>query len=213
MFNWIYWFSKVNKQINDLFNTKAEIRDVNELNNRLRKDHQASIDRLTNMITELRNDHERLSNLVTGLSHDNERLFQALATNIDEHDGLFEELKEQQHGLLCSLGLLSQDVTKLMNAESTREEVLVSEAEIGKNSGEPWANITFYEYDPSKGSKFEGDWNQEFIDNLKASGFTGRTDEEIFQKYMARVALHVSSRFEEEQETINRMKGIKSEFE
>ena len=102
---------------------------------------------------------------------------------------------------------------QIKNLEDKPQGLLVDEREIARNSGEPWANINFLEFDPVKGFRFEGDWNDEFIEHLKLAGFTGNTDEEIFQRYMARIALSISEKFEAQQKVTDEAKGKQSKFE
>lgn len=128
-----------------------------------------------------------------------------------------EGLVESQQNVDGRLDLISDIVQKLQKDVRTLEKeprgLLVDERELALNSDEPWANINFLEFDSAKGFRFEGDWNDAFIEHLKLVGFTGNSDEEIFQRYMARIALSISEKFEAEQKADDEAKGKQSKFE
>lgn len=74
--------------------------------------------------------------------------------------------------------------------EETKQEVSMyrarDEADEAKRSGtEPWIEIKSADFDTVKGIHIELDWNVAFVQYLKDSGFKGRDDEVIVQKWLA----------------------------
>lgn len=61
--------------------------------------------------------------------------------------------------------------------------------EAKRNSNEPWANIDVgHDVNENGQVRVLMDWNTAFIDMLKKAGYTGRNDEEIFQKYLLTIS-------------------------
>lgn len=129
--------------------------------------------------------------------------------------GIVNRLEHMVETLREDYKTLKQETTTSLDTikDKATNQILLNERELAQASDEPWANINFLEFDPQKGFRFEGDWNDAFIDHLKASGFSGNNDEEIFQKYMARIALSISEKFEATQQAMDEANGKQSAFE
>ena len=65
-----------------------------------------------------------------------------------------------------------------------------------KQSSEPWVEIIGIE-PTDQGIRTELDWNDAFIEYLKAEGITGSDDEQIIQHYVALLMQDMVSRMEE----------------
>ena len=69
--------------------------------------------------------------------------------------------------------------------ETTSEPVKVKTAkELATEKGEPWVTVldTKVNIENPRNGFFELDWNESFIAMLKANGFNGENDEEIYGK-------------------------------
>lgn len=117
---------------------------------------------LVDDITDLYNkDNE----LVMKLNTTNNDLLLLKAT-VEEQNKLYESIKEE-------FAKLKEQVTH----------------EAKRNSNEPWANIDVgHDVNENGQVRVLMDWNTAFIDMLKKAGYTGRNDEEIFQKYLLTIS-------------------------
>lgn len=81
---------------------------------------------------------------------------------------------------------LKQEAEERVARELEAEKRAKAEArEQMKNSDKPWVEVISMVEDPTQGAKIELDWNDAFIVYLKNNGFTGITDDQIIQKYIA----------------------------
>lgn len=165
---------------------------------------------------------DKTINNMTVLQHHAEELTEGVRSKLNGYEDLMELVIEKMAGRIENLeseldkgGITIQGLLKRIEALEGRrpDQLLVDEREIARSGDDPWANITFVEFDQVKGFKFEGDWNDAFITNLRQSGITGNSDEEVFQKYMARVALNISEKFESNKKVVDDVRGVQSEFE
>jgi len=70
-------------------------------------------------------------------------------------------------------------------ARRTREEATYNEYNNAmQESPEPWVDLKGYQETP-QGLKISLDWNDAFINYLKAQGLTGMNDDEIVHKYLS----------------------------
>ena len=60
-----------------------------------------------------------------------------------------------------------------------------------KNSDEPWVQVIGEHIDPKRGLQIELDWNDAFVEYLRANGFSGSSDESIVQKWLAQLYQHL----------------------
>lgn len=57
-----------------------------------------------------------------------------------------------------------------------------------KRSSEPWASVEMGEPNETGQVRVEMDWNSAFIQMLTRAGYTGVSEEEIFQKYLLTIS-------------------------
>ena len=70
---------------------------------------------------------------------------------------------------------------KLVRDKKSKEESPLSEKEKATAKGEPYVRVVSVELNeenPGEGY-FELDWNKPFVEKLRASGYTGNSEEEI----------------------------------
>lgn len=67
-----------------------------------------------------------------------------------------------------------------------------------EDSTEPWVSIESTSYDPVKGFRIELNWNAAFVQHLRESGITGRTDDEIVHKWVALLYKDLVERMEQD---------------
>jgi len=70
----------------------------------------------------------------------------------------------------------------------------------GKESTEPWVNVartTFDENDPRQGY-MELEWNTAFINFLRENGYTGKTDEDLVDKWFTDLCKNIGAQMDEE---------------
>lgn len=97
--------------------------------------------------------------------------------------------------------------------EIRKEEELKAKilAEV-KNSKEPWVDIRGIVDDPEHGIKIELDWNDAFVKFLRDHGFTGASDEQVVQQYIAIMFKNIVAEIEDEE--LEKLKlSEKSDFE
>lgn len=70
-------------------------------------------------------------------------------------------------------------------------EVVPSELD---DDNEPKFVIKSIGHDPEKGIRIETDWNEAFVRYLRAQGYTGTSDEQVIQRYIAMVAKQIADR-------------------
>lgn len=69
-----------------------------------------------------------------------------------------------------------------------------------KESKEPWVNVVstkFDESDPRQGF-MELEWNAAFIQFLKENGYTGKTDEDLVDKWFTDLCKNIGAQMDEE---------------
>lgn len=72
-----------------------------------------------------------------------------------------------------------------------------AEDDARRNGTEPWIEIKSADHDAVRGIHIELDWNVAFVQYLKDSGFKGRDDETIVQKWLAFLYEDLISRLEQ----------------
>jgi len=65
------------------------------------------------------------------------------------------------------------------------------------DSPNPWVELRSADFDETRGTRIELDWNDAFIQQLKESGIKGSCDEEFVQKWLAFLYQEVIQRLEE----------------
>lgn len=83
------------------------------------------------------------------------------------------------------------------------------DSESGKDSDDPWVTIVG-DAVGEEGLQLSLDWNDAFIEFLKAGGVTGSDDTQIVQKWLAMIAKQQAERLSEERLEIE---GKTNEFE
>jgi len=81
------------------------------------------------------------------------------------------------------------DLTK----ERKPRQKKISEKEKDTKNKEPYVNVLETHFDPKDPNNgyFELDWNSYFIDELRKSGYTGESEEEIIDKWFKNVCQNV----------------------
>ena len=79
---------------------------------------------------------------------------------------------KSQHLMIAQL---QQQVKLLMDLKSRRE------------SNEPWIDFVGGDVDPTNGLQINLDWNDAFIDQLRAQGYRGTTETELIAQYLKQV--------------------------
>lgn len=77
-----------------------------------------------------------------------------------------------------------------LDMEVGKIEKRVGEKKIAELLGEPWVGIVNEGLDTTQGPNgfyFEFDWNDKWIEQLRAAGFTGVTEEEIMEEWFTAV--------------------------
>lgn len=74
-----------------------------------------------------------------------------------------------------------EETKQVVNMYRARDEA----DEAKRNGTEPWIEIKSADFDPVRGIHIELDWNVAFVQYLKDSGFKGRDDETVVQKWLA----------------------------
>lgn len=87
--------------------------------------------------------------------------------------------------------------------------VLSEEAEKHRDSKEPWVTVVG-ETVTNDGIKIELDWNDAFVNFLKAQGVTGKDDTQVVQKWLSMIAKQTADKLHENYEAIE---GKINEFE
>ena len=75
-----------------------------------------------------------------------------------------------------------------------------------KQSKEPWVDIIGNVSD-GNGIGIELDWNDAFIDFLRASGINGTDDDEVVQRYITLLLRDMADQMEEEQDGVSEFEG------
>lgn len=80
----------------------------------------------------------------------------------------------------------------LLEAEREHEKIdeMTYQKRLATLKNEPWIDIVDSGFDPSQGIDgvfFEFDWNQSWIDLLKANGYSGHSDEQIVDEWFSDV--------------------------
>jgi len=65
--------------------------------------------------------------------------------------------------------------------------------QIADAKGEPWVSVVSVELDPDNigNGAFELDWNDKFISNLVRAGYTGKTDNEMVDRWFQEVCRNI----------------------
>ena len=67
-----------------------------------------------------------------------------------------------------------------------------------KASSDPWVDFVGNVRDTEHGQRIELEWNDAFIDYLKANGINGTTQEQIVQKYITLLFKDMTEKYEDE---------------
>lgn len=115
---------------------------------------------------------DEISNLYNKNSDFNIRLHETNNEVLNLKD-IIEEQKKSYESIAQEFAKIKEQVTH----------------EAKRNSNEPWANIDVgHDVNENGQVRVLMDWNTAFIDMLKKAGYTGRNDEEIFQKYLLTIS-------------------------
>lgn len=81
-------------------------------------------------------------------------------------------------------------VGKLVKAhQALRKDVdVLLDLKRRKESDEPWIDFTGGDIDPEKGVELKFDWNDAFIDQLRAQGYKGITETELVGQYLLQLS-------------------------
>ena len=88
-------------------------------------------------------------------------------------------------------------------SRKVEEEVIVKYNEVMQNSKEPWVDLNAYT-ESENGLKIGLDWNDAFVDYLRAAGMSGIDDEQIVHTWLAMLMKDVTNNTED---------SIKGDFE
>lgn len=81
---------------------------------------------------------------------------------------------------------------------ATTNQSVESKSEDNKyDSKEPWVEIKSADPTNVKGIRIDLDWNDAFVEHLKTNGITGKSDEEIVQKWLAHLYQDLINNMEE----------------
>jgi len=109
------------------------------------------------------------------------------------------------------LAIIKEQVITEMKDEQTRkmEESVIERkkqqedhdayVEKMKTSTEPWVDIVCWT-ETDKGVKVDLDWNDAFVDYLKANGVTGADDDQVIQKYITLLLRDSADQMEDQHE-------------
>lgn len=70
----------------------------------------------------------------------------------------------------------------------------------GKYGDDPWVTILSIVDDPEKGARVELDWNDAFIEYLRANGIVGVDDDAVIQKYITMLLHDLAGKEEDDNE-------------
>jgi hypothetical protein len=78
-------------------------------------------------------------------------------------------------------------------AEERRREALEAEKQAATEAGEPWVAVLDTQVNPDniRNGFFELDWNNEFIEQLLDSGYTGETNEQIVDAWFRTIVIQM----------------------
>jgi len=68
-----------------------------------------------------------------------------------------------------------------------------------KESSEPWVDVTGWT-DTEQGVKVELEWNDSFVDYLKAEGITGADEDQIVQQYITLLLRDMADQMDDQKE-------------
>ena len=82
---------------------------------------------------------------------------------------------------------ISNMLDKLKTIFNKKQKLEKTAKDIATEAGEPYIKVLDTNVDPKnpKYGYFELDWNQHFVENLKAHGFSGNTDEEVVDHWFS----------------------------
>ena len=91
------------------------------------------------------------------------------------------------------LGKKKPKETKKLTAEEERRAVLAKEKEEATKNKQPWVGVLDTKVNPEniRNGFFELDWNNEFIEQLLDSGYSGETNEQIVDSWFKTIARQV----------------------
>jgi len=77
--------------------------------------------------------------------------------------------------------------------EDERRAILAEEKKIATKKGKPWVAVLDTQINPAniRNGFFELDWNNQFIEELLAAGYTGETNEEIVDQWFRTIATQI----------------------
>ena len=108
---------------------------------------------------------------------------------ITEYDYDVVKANKEFEGTILELKLakLQHDHRKINDSEYEKAKATIQ--------GTPWVSVVSFEIDPNLKSnvgRVQLDWNEQFIRELVADGYTGRTDEEIINEWFSMVCTTVA---------------------
>jgi len=99
---------------------------------------------------------------------------------------ILEELRQEDKERVLAENKVKKEAEEAAIAKIKAEQEAKEEAEKKlRESSDPWVDIKAIVHDPEKGVQIELDWNEAFIEYLKANNYTGVDEEAIIQKYLA----------------------------
>jgi len=101
-----------------------------------------------------------------------------------------------QEEILATLAQLKKD-KEAAEAEASSLRNAKAEEDKLRASNDPWVTIKGYSFDEKFGLKIELDWNEAFVEYLKANGVHGKDEEVIVQKWLAGMYLDLESKLSE----------------
>lgn len=101
-----------------------------------------------------------------------------------------KQLVETSNQLVERVELMERDIKKLADENSNmRKRLNVLEGlRERKESNEPWVELIGGDIDPNKGLEMSLDWNDAFIEQLRAKGYRGTTETALVAQWLLTVS-------------------------
>lgn len=95
--------------------------------------------------------------------------------------------------ILARKAWLKQANEDVVTANDLRKDALTTQKEMATINGEPWVSVLNVELAPDDvgNGAFELDWNEIFVAKLVKSGYSGKTDADIVDRWFQDVCRHV----------------------
>lgn len=90
--------------------------------------------------------------------------------------------------------VLQEEIAEPVEEEPVEE--LIAQPSDSDNTNEPVFTLKSIGFDPEKGIRLETDWNAAFVQLLRDNGYTGTSDEQIVQKYVALVTKQIADKLD-----------------